>query len=79
MRWFNAKDNQQDSQLSLSATVLAGTGVGIAYFMFMVNRSDNIRAIAVTVRNVVLADWIFTTPTIFIQFITGPWLMKLLH
>lgn len=63
----------------LSGTVLAGTGIGIAYFMFMVNRSDNIQAIAVTVRNVVLADWIFTTPAIIIQLITGIWLMKLLH
>ncbi len=63
----------------LSATILAGTGLGIAFFMFMANRSDNPRAIAVTARHVVLADWIFTTPAIMIQFITGLWLMDILN
>lgn len=62
----------------LSATILAGTGIGIAFFMLMAHRSKNIHAIVVTARHVVLADWIFTTPAIVIQFITGVWLMKLL-
>jgi uncharacterized membrane protein len=63
----------------ISATVLAGTGIGIAFFMLMAGRSGNAQAVAVTARNVVLADWIFTTPAIVIQFITGIWLMKILH
>lgn len=63
----------------ISAAVLAGTGIGIAYFMLMASRSGNPQAVAVTARHVVLADWIFTTPAIVIQFITGVWLMKLLH
>lgn len=62
----------------LSAVILAGTGIGIAFFMYMANRSKDIHAIAVTARHVVLADWIFTTPAIFVQFITGIWLMKIL-
>lgn len=62
----------------LSAVILAGTGIGIAFFMFMANRSGNIHAIAVTTRHVVLADWVFTTPAIVIQLITGFWLMKIL-
>lgn len=62
----------------LSATILAGTGIGIAYFLFMANRSENIHAIAVTARHVVIADWIFTTPAIVVQLITGIWLMKIL-
>ena len=64
---------------TLSATILAGTGIGIAFFMYMANRSENIHAIAVTTRHVVLADWIFTTPAIIIQLITGFWLMKILN
>ncbi|MEX2352721.1 MAG: DUF2269 domain-containing protein [Gammaproteobacteria bacterium] len=62
----------------LSATILAGTGIGTAFFMFMASRSDDIHAIAVTTRHVVLADWIFTTPAIVIQLVTGIWLMKML-
>ena len=62
----------------LSATILAGTGIGTAFFMFMANRSEDIHAIAVTTRHVVLADWIFTTPAIVIQLATGIWLMKIL-
>ena len=40
----------------LGAVVLAGTGSGIAFFMFMAHRSGNVQAIAVTTRHVVLAD-----------------------
>lgn len=63
----------------LSATVVAGTGAGTAYFMFMANRSQNIQAIATTAKHVVIADWIFTTPAVIIQFITGVLLMMRLH
>jgi len=60
----------------LSAVILAGTGTGIAFFMFMANRSQNIAAIAVTAKHVVLADWIFTTPAVIIQCMTGILLMN---
>lgn len=59
----------------ISAVIITGTGIGIAFFMFMASRSKNIPAIAITARNVVLADWIFTTPAIFVQFISGLLLM----
>lgn len=59
----------------LSAVVVAGTGTGIAFFMFMASRSSNVAAIAVTARHVVLADWIFTAPAVLLQFVTGVLLM----
>lgn len=59
----------------ICAVVVAGTGAGIAFFMFMANRSDNVQAIAVTTRHVVLADWLFTMPAVILQFITGILLM----
>jgi len=59
----------------LSAVVVAGTGTGIAFFMFTASRSSNVAAIAVTARHVVLADWIFTAPAVVIQFVTGVLLM----
>ena len=55
----------------LGAVVLAGTGSGIAFFMFMAHRSGNVQAIAVTTRHVVLADWLFTAPAVLLQFVTG--------
>jgi len=63
----------------LAAVVVAGTGTGIAFFMFMANRSNNIQAIAVTTKNVVLADWIFTFPAVCVQFITGIMLVNILN
>lgn len=59
----------------LCAVIVAGTGTGIAFFMFMANRSSNLEAIAVTTRHVVLADWIFTAPAVALQLITGVLLM----
>jgi uncharacterized membrane protein len=59
----------------LSSTVLFGTGLGSAFYMFFTNRSHDVRAIAVVSRRVVIADWLFTAPTAVIQPITGAWLV----
>jgi uncharacterized membrane protein len=48
----------------LGATVLFGTGIGTAFFMFKAYLSKNDEAMAVTTQNVVVADWLFTTPAI---------------
>ena len=55
----------------LSATFLFGTGVGSAFYKFMTDRGGDVAAIASTNRLVVLADWLFTLPTIVLQPITG--------
>jgi uncharacterized membrane protein len=58
----------------VGATVLLGTGAGIAFFMFMAHRSRNASFVASTASVVVLADIIFTTPAVILQPITG-WLL----
>ncbi len=58
----------------LSSTVLFGTGIGSAFFMFMANRRKDIAGIYFATRHVVIADWLFTTPAIIIQLVTGLWL-----
>lgn len=63
----------------LSASVLFGTGMGTAFFMFKAHLSKNDEAIAVTTRNVVMADWLFTTPAVVIQLVTGLWLTDKLN
>ena len=61
----------------LSSTVLFGTGLGSAFYMFFTNRSRQVAAIAVVARRVVIADWLFTTPTAIVQPLTGFWLLHL--
>jgi len=58
----------------ISASILFGTGIGIAFFMLKAYLSGNLEAMKVTIRNVVLADWVFTTPAVIIQAVTGLWL-----
>lgn len=59
----------------VSSTVLFGTGLGSAFYMLMANRRKDISVIYITIRHVVIADWLFTTPAIIIQLISGIWLM----
>ncbi|MCZ4279249.1 DUF2269 domain-containing protein [Kiloniella laminariae] len=55
----------------VSSTILFGTGIGSAFYMFVANRSRDTAAIYFVVRHVVWADWIFTTPAVIIQLATG--------
>ncbi len=61
----------------LSMVLLFGTGLGSAFYKWMADRSRNMEHIAVTNRHVVLADWLFTTPTVIFQPISGVWLAML--
>lgn len=63
----------------LSAVVVTGTGAGIAFFMFMASRSNNPQATYVTAKTVILGDWIFTTPAVIVQVVTGLMLMNKLN
>lgn len=55
----------------VSSTVLFGTGLGTAFHFWRAVRSGDVRAIAAASRSTVLADWLFTTPAIVIQPVTG--------
>ena len=59
----------------LSAALIFGTGLGTAFYMWQGHRSGDLRALAVIARNVVLADWFFTTPAILFQAGSGLWLI----
>ena len=62
----------------LGTVLLFGTGMGTAFFLLMAYRSRDLDAIRVTARHVVIADWLFTTPAVVVQPITGVVLMLLL-
>ena len=53
------------------AAVLFGTGLGIAFFKWVTDRTGDSTAIRVVSEKVVLADWLFTLPAILVQAVTG--------
>jgi uncharacterized membrane protein len=55
----------------LSASLVLGTGVGIAFFMWTAHRTRDARVIAAVARNIVVADAIFTAPGVLGLFVTG--------
>jgi uncharacterized membrane protein len=61
----------------ISSTILFGTGIGSAFFMFMANRHKDVANIYFVTRHVVIADWFFTTPSVIIQLITGIFLVHI--
>lgn len=68
VRWFHV----------LGATVLLGTGAGIAFFMLMAHRTRDPVLIAHTAHIVVIADWVFTASAVIIQPLSGLWLAHLI-
>jgi uncharacterized membrane protein len=61
----------------IGATVLLGTGAGIAFFMLMAHRARDPALIAHTAGIVVLADTVFTALAVILQPVTGAGLAHL--
>jgi len=61
----------------LSAMLLLGTGLGSAFYVWRANRAGNLQAMRFVLRNVILADWLFTVPPIALLPVTGVWMMRL--
>lgn len=59
----------------MSSTILFGTGIGIAFFMFRSHFSADHAARLYAARTTVLADYIFTLPAVIAQPTTGLWLI----
>ena len=55
----------------LGSTVLFGTGAGTAFQMVMAMRGGDAHVVSRVAGNVVIADWVFTTPAGIIQPLTG--------
>jgi uncharacterized membrane protein len=58
----------------IGATVLLGTGAGIAFFMLMAHRSGDPPVVAGVAHMVVIADFLFTATAVVAQPVTG-WLL----
>lgn len=55
----------------IGATVLLGTGAGIAFFMLMAHRTKDARIVAHVAGTVVAADFLFTALAVVLQPVTG--------
>ncbi|MGH1377732.1 MAG: DUF2269 family protein [Alphaproteobacteria bacterium] len=55
----------------ISSTIVFGTGIGIAFFMFRSWFTDNIQEKLYASRNTVLADYLFTFPAVVAQPLSG--------
>lgn len=60
------------------AAVLLGTGLGIAFFMWMAHRTRDAGHIARTARTVVIADAVFTATAVIAQPLSGAGLVHLI-
>lgn len=60
----------------VGATVLLGTGAGIAFFMVMAHRTKDVAVIAGVARIVVIADFLFTATAVIAQPVMGLLLAK---
>jgi len=63
----------------LGAAVLFGTGLGIAFFMWMAHRTRDPAAIAHTARIVVIADAVFTATAVIMQPLSGVLLARAMN
>ena len=65
----------------LSATILMGTGIGIAFFCWFGSRAalrnNDIGTLRIILRFTVLADAVFTAPAVVLQFVSGAVLLNL--
>ena len=61
----------------VSSTILFGTGIGTAFYLFVASRSRDARIAHFVARKVVAADWVFTGTSAIVQPLTGLYLVHL--
>jgi uncharacterized membrane protein len=59
----------------ISSTLLFGTGLGTAFFMFSSHFARSMQEKLYAAKTTVLADYVFTTPAVILQPLTGVWLI----
>jgi uncharacterized membrane protein len=62
----------------IGATVLLGTGAGIAFFMLMAHLNGKPAVVAAVARMVVIADFLFTATAVVAQPVTGVLLARMI-
>lgn len=62
----------------LSATLMIGTGLGSAFYLFLTYKRSQASTVKDVLNLVILADTIFTAPSVVVQLITGVMLSNLM-
>ncbi|MCF6243048.1 MAG: DUF2269 domain-containing protein [Bacteroidales bacterium] len=62
----------------LSATLMIGTGLGSAFYLYFTYKKSQFSTVKEVLNLVIIADMIFTTPSVIIQLITGILLSNML-
>jgi uncharacterized membrane protein len=62
----------------LSATLMIGTGFGSAFYLFLTYKKGKVSTVKDVLKLVILADTIFTTPSVILQLVTGIILTEML-
>jgi len=55
---------------------MLGAGAGSAFYLHRANREGNLHTIRFVLKNVILADWLFTVPPIALLPVTGVWMLR---
>lgn len=55
----------------LSATIMIGTGLGSAFYLFLTYKKSQFSTLKDVLNFVIIADTIFTAPSVVVQLITG--------
>lgn len=55
----------------LSATIMIGTGLGSAFYLFVSYKTALFTTVKDVLKIVIIADLIFTTPSVIVQLVTG--------
>ena len=63
----------------LSATLMIGTGLGSAFYLFFTYKKAKASTVKEVLKLVVLADSIFTLPSVIVQLITGIFLSNMMN
>lgn len=63
----------------LSATIMIGTGLGSAFYLYVTYKTARFTTVKEVLKIVIIADLIFTTPSVIIQLVTGLLLSDMLN
>jgi len=63
----------------LSATIMIGTGLGSAFYLYYTYKKASFITLKEVLKIVIIADLIFTTPSVIIQLVTGLMLSDVLN
>ncbi|CAI2718762.1 DUF2269 family protein [Nitrospina watsonii] len=60
----------------MSAVVLLGTGLGLAFMLFRAQQSRDSRTLLFALNNILIGDIVFIGPALFVLFGSGHWMLR---